>query len=185
LARERVAEQVGFDWDRFARAIVEDTAPGNNGNLMLPYFVPEMTPKILTPQVLRFGEPGFVDGSDRAALVRGVVEAQALSMQHHSSWIGETPSRLFVTGGASRNRGILQVLADVFNADIRTLSIQNSSALGAALRAAQAAEAQPWAELYETFAAPDVDLKVSPSKAAADVYERLRAQFVQRLATMT
>ena len=68
-----------------------------------------------------FGSPAFVEGKDPAALVRGVVEAQALSMQHHSRWIGETPSLLLVTGGASRNRGILQVLADVFQAEIRTL----------------------------------------------------------------
>src|SRR5690606_16428011 len=87
LAREKVAEQVGYDWERFARAITEDTRPGNDGNLMLPFFVPEMTPKVIAPQVLRFGTPGFVDGSDRAALVRGVVEAQALSMQYHSQWI--------------------------------------------------------------------------------------------------
>src|SRR5690606_31431483 len=149
LAREKVAEQAGYDWQSFARAILEETAPGNGGNLMLPFFVPEMTPKVLKPEVRRFGSPDFVAGNDKKALARAVVEAQALSMQHHSRWIGETPTRLLVTGGASKNRGILQVLADVFEAEIRTLSVGNSSALGGALRAAQAALACSWAELYE------------------------------------
>src|SRR5690606_38406382 len=156
-AREKVAAEVRYDWQRFAEAILEKTPPGNDGNLMLPYFVPEMTPKLLSPQVQRFGSPAFVRGEDAPALVRAVVEAQALSMQRHSRWIGETPTRLLVTGGAAKNRGILRVLADVFNSEIRTLSIGNSSALGGALRAAEAAGGHSYAELYEKFAAPDAD----------------------------
>lgn len=179
LAREKVAEQVGFDWDQFAEAILEDTSPGNQDNLMLPFFVPEMTPKVLEPRVERFGSPGFVAGTDKAALVRGVVEAQALSMQYHSSWIGETPKLLLVTGGASKNRGILQVLADVFDAELRTLSVGNSSALGGALRAAQAHGNTSFQELYGRLAAPDPDLKVSPKAPAA--YAKLRERFVARI----
>ena len=40
LAREEVARRLGSDWDAFARAILEQTSPGNGGNLLLPYFVP-------------------------------------------------------------------------------------------------------------------------------------------------
>lgn len=181
LARERVAKDLGYDWDAFTRAILEQTKPGNAGNLLLPYFVPEMTPKILTPDAKRFGSPAFVEGKDPAALVRGVVEAQALSMQHHSRWIGETPSLLLVTGGASRNRGILQVLADVFQAEIRTLKTGNSSALGAALRAAQAGGGHSWPDLYARFAAPDPDLKVTPAPGTEHAYDELRARFVAEL----
>ena len=181
LAREKVADQAGYDWQSFARAILEQTAPGNGGNWMLPFFVPEMTPKILKPEVKRFGTPAFVAGSDSRALARAVVEAQALSMQHHSRWIGETPTRLLVTGGASKNRGILQILADVFNAEIRTLSVGNSSALGGALRAAQAAGACSWAELYEKFAAPDPDVKLEPDPRAQGVYDELRSALTREL----
>jgi len=181
LAREKVAEQAGYDWQSFARAILEETAPGNGGNLMLPFFVPEMTPKVLKPEVRRFGSPDFVAGNDKKALARAVVEAQALSMQHHSRWIGETPTRLLVTGGASKNRGILQVLADVFEAEIRTLSVGNSSALGGALRAAQAALACSWAELYERFAAPDPDLILRPDPRARGTYDALRTALTREL----
>ena len=184
LAREQVAKDLGYDWDAFTRAILEETKPGNSGNLMLPYFVPEMTPKILKPVAKRFGSPAFVEGKDRAALVRGVVEAQALSMQHHSAWIGETPSLLLVTGGASKNRGIQQVLADVFQAEIRTLSTGNSSALGAALRAAQAGGGHAWTDLYARFAAPDPDLKVTPAPGTARVYDELRARLVAELGSL-
>lgn len=181
LAREHVAKDVGYDWEAFTRAILEETKPGNAGNLMLPFFVPEMTPKLLAPAVKRFGSQAFVEGKDAAALVRGVVEAQALSMQYHSRWIGETPTLLLVTGGASRNRGILQVLADVFQAEIRTLKTGNSSALGAALRAAQAGGGYAFADLYARFAAPDPDLKVTPAPGTDRAYDELRARFVAEL----
>ena len=45
LAREEVAKQVGLGWDDFARGILDETRPGNGGNLLLPYFVPEITPR--------------------------------------------------------------------------------------------------------------------------------------------
>ncbi len=185
LAREKIKEQLGIDWPSFARAILEETPPGNHGNLMLPYFVPEMTPKLLQPKVERFGSPSFVDGSEAAALVRAVVEAQVLSMQHHSRWIGETPTLLLVTGGASKNRGILQVLADIFDAEIRTLSVGNSSALGAALRAAEASGGHSFQDLYEKFAAPDPELRITPNPAAKGAYDTLRESFISHLSALT
>jgi xylulokinase len=180
LAREKVALEVGFSWDQFAEAIAR-TKPENGGNLLLPFFVPETTPKLLAPKAQRFGSEEFVAGKDPAALVRAVVEAQALSMQHHCRFIGETPTLLLVTGGASKNKGILQVLADVFQAEIRTFSVGNSSALGGALRAAEASGNHGFEELYQKFAAPDPDSKVLPSVQAKDSYDSLRTEFVRRV----
>ncbi|HEX3312465.1 MAG TPA: FGGY family carbohydrate kinase, partial [Streptosporangiaceae bacterium] len=138
LAREAVAKQVGLGWDEFARAITERTKPGNGGNLLLPYFVPEITPRLLAPRPTWYGSDAFVAGKAPAAAARAVVEAQALSMRHHAEWIGERTDTILVTGGASKNAGILRVLADVFQARILPLKVGNSSALGGALRAAQA-----------------------------------------------
>ena len=181
LAREEVKNRVGLSWPEFEHAILEQTQPGNDGNIMLPFFVPEMTPKILEPRVELEGSPAFRAFQDPAANARAVVEAQALSMQQHSAWIGERPRILRVTGGASKNRGILRVLADVFDAEICTLTVQNSAALGAALRAAQAVEGLAWAELYARFVAPDAGSSVAPSAQAASAYGSLRAAFARKL----
>jgi sugar (pentulose or hexulose) kinase len=140
-----------------------------------------MTPKILEPRVELEGSAAFCAFQDPAASARAVVEAQALSMQHHSAWIGERPSVVRVTGGASRNRGILQVLADVFEAEIDTLTVPNSSALGGALRAAQAVEGLPWAELYARFVSPNAGSRVTTSPEASGAYGALRAEFVRKL----
>jgi len=184
LAREAVAEKFGLGWPDFERIILSETRPGNGGNWMLPYFVPEMTPKVLEPRVELFGSPEFVAWRDPKAAARAIVEAQALSMQRHSDWIGETPTDVLVTGGASRNRGILQVLADVLGARIRTLSTGNSSALGGALRAAEAVEGRSFAELYRVFSAPAPDLEVGPDPSARSAYGSLRTLLAERLAAL-
>jgi xylulokinase len=181
LAREEIAKRFNLSWEDFARAIAEKTRPGNDGNFMLPYFVPEMTPKILAPELRCFGNAEFVGMRDANAAARGIVEAQALTMRLHADWIGERPETILVTGGASRNLGILQVLADVFQGEIRPLRVANSSALGGALRAAQAVEGIAWEDLYARFAAPDADLRVSPNPEARNVYADLGARFAERL----
>ena len=49
LAREAVRDQYGMNWDQFTSAL-RATPPGNNGALMLPYFAPEIVPKVPRPQ---------------------------------------------------------------------------------------------------------------------------------------
>src|SRR5581483_2981517 len=101
LAREHVARRFGLTWDAFAQAILQRTRPGNDGNLLLPYFVPEITPRLLAPAERWFGSEAFVAGRDADAAARAVVEAQALGMRRHADWIGETMDTIMVTGGAS------------------------------------------------------------------------------------
>ena len=181
LAREEVAKRCKLGWEDFAAAILQRTQPGNGGNMLLPYFVPEITPRLSAPAERWFGTPEFVAGKDAAAAARAVVEAQALSMRIHSAFIGQPPARILVTGGASKNPGILRVLADVFQAEIVPLRVGNSSALGGALRAAQAVEGLPWNDLYARFAAPDVDRRVAPDRGSKVTYEGLSAQLQERL----
>jgi xylulokinase len=181
LAREEITRRFGLSWDDFAQAITEKTKPGNSGNLLLPYFVPEITPRVLKAAPRWFGSDAFVSGKDGAAAARAVVEAQALSMRLHSDWIGEAMTTVLVTGGASRNKGLLRVLADVFQATIMPLRVSNSSALGAALRAAQAVEGRAWQDLYSQFSPPDRELAFQPDPSTKPIYEQLAANFELRL----
>jgi xylulokinase len=176
LAREKVAERVGLGWPEFERAILEQTKPGNGGALLLPYFVPEMTPKIKNPELRLFGDDAFKRLEDPARAARAIVEAQALAMQRYSDFIGDKPTRIRATGGAAKNRGILQVIADVFQAEVTTFKIGNSSALGGALRAAQAVGKQPWQALFERFAPSDPSTRIRPS-VPASAYTELRRKF--------
>jgi sugar (pentulose or hexulose) kinase len=130
LARERVRDESGLDWIGFSEAL-RTTEPGNGGAMMLPWFEPEITPSVPHALVQRIG----LDGAPPARHVRAIVEAQTLAMARHSMWMGITPRTIYATGGASANREILQVVADVFNADVYPFDSTDSPALGAALRA--------------------------------------------------
>jgi xylulokinase len=173
LARERVREAFGLDWEGFSAAL-RNSPPGNHGRILLPWFVPEITPPVLKPSVVRFGlEPGDLEGN-----VRGVVEGQMLAMVRHARWMGEPVDAIHATGGASVNREILQVLAGVFEADVYQLAVENSAALGAALRAYHADRLASgrtigWDEVISGFAAPDASSRISPDPAAVQVYRQL------------
>ena len=178
LAREHVKQIHGLTWRQFDIDAFEQTPPGNNGNLMLPYFAPEITPLVLEPGVHRRGSQEFVAGIDAAADVRALVEAQALSMRIHAEWIGECPKRLRVTGGASRSPGICQVLADVFDAPIERLAGSgNSAALGAALRAANRVGGHSWDDLTAMFCHCDPQRTAAPVPGRAAVYAALMERY--------
>ena len=58
-------------------------------------------------------------------------------MKIHTEWMQLKPDIIYVTGGASKNDAIVQILSDVFQAKVQRSDICGSVALGAAIRAAQ------------------------------------------------
>jgi xylulokinase len=176
LARERVRDDHGLDWAAFSHAL-RSTPPGNHGRLMLPWFVPEITPHVAVPGVRRID----LDPHDVAGNVRAVVEGQMMAMANHSAWMGVAVREIHATGGASANTDILQVMADVFDADVRRFEVGNSACLGAALRAWHAdvkASGAPldWPDIVRDLAQP-TGAPISPRPEAAVVYRDLRVRY--------
>ncbi len=141
---------------------------------MLPYFEPEIVPRVLEPGVRRFD----LREDDVAGNCRAVVEAQMLSMRRHSAWMGVRPEQIFATGGASGNPEILQVMADVHECPVFRFEVTNSAALGAALGAAHAwhlGRAQPlgWEDVVRGFCDPVPGSEVRPRPEAAAAYRPL------------
>lgn len=170
LARERVRDAFGMTWEAFAAAL-DATPAGNHGRLLLPWFEPEITPVVPVPGVRRYGVP--VD--DGPANVRGVVEAQQMALALHSRWMNVTIDTIHATGGAAANRSILQVMADVFGADVYQFEVRNSAALGAALRAYHGDETSKgraigWDEVVRELAEPRPDTRLRPDAARHAVY---------------
>ena len=74
-------------------------------------------------------------------LYRSVVESQFLSMRFHANKIGlnlEKDGKIIVTGGASQNTKILQILSNVFNSPVYSSDQPQSASVGASYRAAHA-----------------------------------------------
>ena len=188
LARERVRDMFGFTWSQFSDALAR-TPVGNHGAMLLPWFEPEITPDVPDAGMRTHA----LEPTDAAAHMRAVIEAQAMALWRHSQWMGVEVREIYATGGASVNRAILQVIADVFGADVYQFEVSNSAALGAAMRAAHAdlaAAGTPveWSELADAFASPIARSRVAPDPASHAIYERLRpayADFEARARTRT
>ncbi|HEX5475348.1 MAG TPA: FGGY-family carbohydrate kinase [Vicinamibacterales bacterium] len=176
LAREAVRDQYGLDWAGFSAALA-NTPAGNRGGLLRPWFVPETTPAADTG-VLREG----LDPDDAAANVRGVVEAQMMAMANHTEWIARPIARIHAAGGAAANPAILQVMADVFGADVYRAAAVNAAALGAALRAFEAdarahGHACPWPDVVAGLTDPAPGSRIRPVPAHTRVYDDLRRRY--------
>jgi len=174
LARERIRDEHRLDWQTFAR-VLEERPAGNGGAILLPWFDPEITPTVLEPGARRYG----LDPADAAANVRAVVEAQMLALAIHSEWMGVEVNRIHATGGASQNPAILQVMADVFGAEVCVVGGGNSAALGAALRAYHADQRAggrelPWEEVVAGFTEPWPASTVQPIPEHVAVYAEMR-----------
>ena len=152
LAREFVKDKYKVDWDYFGKDALQETDPGNQGNLMLPFIVSEITPLIQKEGVHLVGDHEFCNESAPCSqYIRAVLETQFQSMKIHSEWIGEEVSKIRVTGGASESDGICQVIADIFKCPVEKINTTDSAALGGAIRAAEARSNQTFDELADKF----------------------------------
>jgi xylulokinase len=177
LAREWVRMAYRLDWDAMATLLEE--SPGNEGLLMLPWLETEITPRVARHGLRRFG----FDRLDAARNVRGLVEGQMMAIANHAAGVGAVPMRkIIATGGAAVNRAILQVMANVFGVDVYRLDVENSAALGAALRAYHAdrlASGEPvsWKTVVSGFTDPNPGHRVTPNPRHAAMYQELRKDY--------
>jgi xylulokinase len=173
LARERIRDAFGLSWSSFSDSL-RRTTPGNAGGILLPWFEPEITPTVLTPGVRRYAlAHGDADGN-----VRAVIEGQQMAMALHSRWMNVTVDSIHATGGASANREILQVMADVFGAVVYQLQVGNSAALGAALRALHGSsladgDVTSWDDVIKGFAEPLAQRALTPDPDRHAMYQKL------------
>jgi xylulokinase len=177
LAREWVRLEYGLDWDVFSALL--DRSPGNDGCVMLPWLEREITPRVEHAGVRRFG----FDRSDAGRSVRGLVEGQMMAMANHTADVtSDRIDRIIATGGAATNFALLQVMANVFGVDVYRLDVENSAALGAALRAYHAdrlesGEPVSWKTVVSGFTEPNPGHRVSPNPKHVAIYEELRREY--------
>ncbi len=178
LAREKIRELYNLpDWKQFGRQL-EKTKPGNDGAILLPWFEAEIVPRVNRQGIHRFDLPE----KNVAANCRAIFEAQMLSMRLHSAWMKVSPRRIFATGGASNNRALLQVLADVMNCRVLRIEVSKSAALGAALQAAHgwltvAGKKPKWETVVAGFCQPVPGSEIRPDMKTAKVYRQLLKKY--------
>ena len=138
-----------------------NTIPGNNGKIGFYFTEPEIIPQNAHGHYRynMVGKGTMNDADEREKGVantfrekgyekaihcwtpeedaRSLIEFRFLAMRAHAERLGlDHVKRLLVTGGASRNSSIVQVLSDVFGVPVySSTSTSSSAALGAAYRA--------------------------------------------------
>ena len=176
LARESVRMEYGLEWDAVATLL--ETQPGNDGRIMLPWLEAEITPRVAHSGLRRFGFDRFDAGRN----VRGLIEGQMMAIANHAAAVCGTIDRVVATGGAAVNRAILQVMANVFGVDVHRIDVENSAALGAALRAYHAdrrAAGEPvsWKAATSGFTDPQPGHRVPPNPELVAMYADLRRDY--------
>ena len=176
LARETLRDQLGLDWSAFDRDALATTRDSAGMNLMLPFFGPEITPRHdFTCPVLQ-GCAAFESGTNPHLQVRALLEGQFLNMRLHSQWMQVTPERIRLTGGASKNDGIAQLVANIFQAPVERLDVSNSAALGAALIAATA-DGLDLETLQQVFCKASPGSELQPDTSLAATYDTALGRF--------
>jgi xylulokinase len=153
------------------------TAPGSDGLLFLPYLSGERSPH---PDPLARGAfIGLTLAHDRRHLTRAVLEGVAFGLRDGLDLMTgagmSAPSQIRASGGGTASPRWRQILADVLDAEIATVSTTEGAAYGAGLLAAVGAG---WFESVE--AACDAVVVATPAAApGADAgrYAELHARY--------
>lgn len=186
LTRERIRDSCADkSWEIFSE-LLNSTTRGNYGSVGLYFDHPEIVPDGLQGD-FRFNrsDEAVARFASKETEVRALVEGQVMAKRIHAERMGcrlDADTRILVTGGASVNLAILQVIADVFTSPVFTQPAANSAALGGAYRALHLVQGGDKEVPFSKVTAPVADsatLVASPSSDAATVYRPLLERYRQ------
>ena len=116
--------------------LLQDSPPGARGLITLPYFEGERTP-IYDPEAkgVFFG---LTLSHTRADIYRSILEGIAFGIRHIIDTMveeGVRPKRIIGAAGGTKNRGWMQIVADIANIELMVLEKESSAAYGDAFMA--------------------------------------------------
>lgn len=175
-AREALYARYGVDDDGVARLLASDAG---THLLMLPWLRAEITPPVRHEGVRRFG----FDAHSPAYNVRGFVEGQLMAMANHAATLSTSRiERIVATGKEAASYPMLQLMANVFGADVQRLDATQPAALGAALHGfhadrLSAGEPLTWRSVVSGFVNANPGHRVSPNPKLVAIYAELRRDY--------
>lgn len=134
-----VLERYQMSHDEF-NDIVRSVPVGNEGRLLIPWYMGERTPDVPHASPIYFGFA--IDDFTREKLARAVLEGHVLNLYDGFRKMPVQAKEIRLTGGLSQSEAWCQTIADIFEAEAVPVEGEGA-ALGAALHAA-------WVYLKET-----------------------------------
>ncbi|KAB0790713.1 hypothetical protein PPYR_14841 [Photinus pyralis] len=180
LSRERIRNNcTEGSWEIF-NMLLDSTPRGNFGNIGLYYDTQEIIPFLSGDY--RFNKAGdrIVKFTSLEVEVRALIEGQFMAKRMYAEDFGfkfGEDTKLLATGGASCNKSILQVMADVFNAPVYTLNVSNSATIGSAYHAKIGLLGNEKTYQEITACLPEPELVCTPYSDAADIYEPMLKRY--------
>ncbi|MCI0515616.1 hypothetical protein L0128_20570 [candidate division KSB1 bacterium] len=173
-----ILQKFNLTHDQF-NALIARTKPGNNGRLLIPWYMGERTPDLPLAAPLYFGF-GLNDFTAEI-LARAVLEGHVLNLYDGFRRMSVTPKEIRLTGGLARSPVWQQMIADIFEAD--TIPVEGEgAALGAALHAAWAylrenAQNRPLREIIHPFIKMRRDERKNPIPENVEIYRQMKLVF--------
>ncbi|WP_165998080.1 xylulokinase [Bacillus sp. Cs-700] len=168
--REQFAEDVSFEK---LLSSINEIPPGANGLLFTPYLAGERTPH--ADAAIRGSFIGMDTSHTQAHFVKAVLEGITFSL--HESIVkfresGKRIDEIVSIGGGAKNRGWLQMQADIFDATIIKYESEEGPALGAAMLAAYGCGWFPSLESCSERFLKEKE-RFTPNKERVEAYRRL------------
>ena len=167
--------------EEFTR-IIRQTKTGNQGRVLVPWYVGERTPDLPLASPVYFGFG--LDDFNKHTLCRAVLEGHVLNLYQGYKRMPVKAKQIRLTGGLSQSEAWRQAIADIFEAETIPV-LGEGAALGAAVHAAwvwgkEAGIKLSLEELTSSFVVLDHKGRKSPDPASAPIY-RLQKRLYQAL----
>lgn len=180
LTRERIRDSAAQGSWQIFNELLESTPRGNFGNLGLYFDAQEILPFIVGDHRFNKANDEITRYSSKEVEVRALIEGQFVAKRAHAEDFGFVVgpnTRIIATGGASANKAILQVLADVFNSPVYVSEIANSAMMGAAYQAKHALLRKESNFEEVTQCLPEPTLVCRPYDDAESIYKAMVARY--------
>ena len=112
--------------------LIDQTEPGNNGRVLIPWYEGERTPDIPNATPLYFGFT--LEDFNQKTLSRSILEGHLLNLYSGFESLPVVPKQILLTGGLSQSPAWCQTIADIFSTETTPLTGEGA-ALGAAIHA--------------------------------------------------
>ncbi|CAA78053.2 putative sugar kinase R08D7.7 [Caenorhabditis elegans] len=181
LTRERARNLNNSSWDKWDK-IMKKTPAGNDNYIGFFFDEDEIVPRKPKGDYTFECSEEELKNKHPEKFARAVFESQCLFKLLYTQKMGfkkSDCSRILVTGGASRNTVLLQILSDVFEMPVCTIDVDGSAALGGAMRS-RYVHSKTTKTYSQYYPCDNVSLACQPISANVEVYSNLFKTFKSR-----
>ena len=171
-------EKNGLSHSEF-ETLMTYTHPGNDGNVIVPWYEGERTPDLPNASPIYFGFS--YDDLTKEKVARGLIEGHVLNLYEGFSKMPIKPKEIYLTGGLSQSKVWCQMIADIFNCKA-TPVLGEGAALGAALHAGwiwnnENGSNETLSKIVKPFITFNKQLRCTPKDENIKIYDNLKSLY--------